>query len=147
MIQFHVLPSFVAFLQFQTVSNPLPTEVGEADGGKFQLNVSMSGNRVSLSTGVVNTTVSNTIYSDGQIAIYQVEGVLLPLAMFGVAPAPAPEGKTKSSDTSTATTESSDDDGDRSDVPSDAFSAMNYHVGGLPVYSFVMGVVVFSLNF
>lgn len=52
---------------------------------------------MNLTTGVVTTTVSNTIYTDKQLAVYQVDKVLLPLAMFGappsLAPAPSEPGK------------------------------------------------------
>ena len=43
---------------------------------------------------MVNATISNTVYTDGQLAIFQVDKVLLPLDIFGTstakAPAPAP---------------------------------------------------------
>ncbi|CAH2041048.1 unnamed protein product [Thlaspi arvense] len=48
-------------------------------------------NQVNISTGVVNATVDNTIYTDSKLAVYQVNQVLLPLSLFGSpAPAPAP---------------------------------------------------------
>ncbi|KAJ0979343.1 hypothetical protein J5N97_014817 [Dioscorea zingiberensis] len=57
------------------------------------------GNQVNISTGIVNTTVSNTLYSDNQLAVYQVDKVLLPPDIFRPsAPAPAPaKSKKKSS--------------------------------------------------
>ncbi|XP_008793344.2 fasciclin-like arabinogalactan protein 12 [Phoenix dactylifera] len=91
LLQFHVLPSFISMTEFQTVSNPLRTQAGDANNGRFALNVTTVGNGVNITTGIVNTTVSNTIYSDNQLAVYQVEKVLLPLDIFGPpAPAPAP---------------------------------------------------------
>ncbi|XP_008789092.2 fasciclin-like arabinogalactan protein 12 [Phoenix dactylifera] len=91
LIQFHVLPSFISTTQFQTVSNPLRTQAGDVNNGQFPLNVTTTGNTVNITTGIVNTTVSNTIYSDNQLAVYQVDQVLLPLDIFGPhAPAPAP---------------------------------------------------------
>lgn len=90
LVQFHILPTFISTSQFQTVSNPLRTQVGNADNDQFPLNVSTSGNQVNLTTGVVTTTVSNTIYTNKQLAVYQVDKVLLPLAMFGTPPSPAP---------------------------------------------------------
>lgn len=78
--------------QFQTVSNPLRTQAGNSNAGQFPLNVTTSGSQVNLTTGVVNAVVSNTIYTDGQLAVYQVDKVLLPVDLFGNigAPAPAP---------------------------------------------------------
>lgn len=101
LVQFHVLPNFISMSQFQTISNPLRTQAGDATPGNFPLNVTTSGNQVNVSTGVDDATVSNTIYTDGQLAVYQVDKVLQPMSIFAapspaVAPAPAtlkPKGK------------------------------------------------------
>lgn len=97
LLQFHILPNFLSISSFQTASNPLRTQAGNSNNGEFPLNVTTSGNQVNITTGVVNTTVSNSVYSDGQLAVYQVDQVLLPLEFFkSPAPAPAPvEGKPK----------------------------------------------------
>lgn len=79
--------------QFQTVSNPLRTQAGNSANGEFPLNVTTSGNQVNVTTGVNTATVANTVYTDGSLAVYQVDQVLLPLDLFGsaaAAPAPAP---------------------------------------------------------
>ncbi|PIN14305.1 hypothetical protein CDL12_13061 [Handroanthus impetiginosus] len=88
LIQFHVLPTFYSPSQFQTASNPLGTQAGGSEGS-FGMNVTTSGNQVNITTGVTNATVANTVYTDGQLAVYQVDHVLLPLNFF-VTPAPAP---------------------------------------------------------
>ncbi|EPS62200.1 hypothetical protein M569_12593, partial [Genlisea aurea] len=93
LIQFHVLPSFVSIPQFQTVSNPLRTQAGDTAAGEFPLNVTAVGNQVNISTGVDSASIGNTIYTDGQLAVYQIDKVLLPDSLFGTpssAPAPAP---------------------------------------------------------
>ncbi|URE06154.1 arabinogalactan protein, partial [Musa troglodytarum] len=102
LIQFHVLPTAVAASQFQTVSNPLRTQAGDASNGRYPLNVTTMGTQVNLSTGVVDATIANTIYSDSKLAVYQVDQVLLPLEIFGppapaAAPAPAEAKKQKPS--------------------------------------------------
>ncbi|KAI3474657.1 hypothetical protein Pfo_029842 [Paulownia fortunei] len=90
LMQFHVLPSFFSPSQFQTVSNPMRTQAGGSQGS-FPLNVTATGNQVNITTGVTNATVANTIYTDNQLAVYQVDQVLLPLSFFTTpAPAPAP---------------------------------------------------------
>ncbi|KAL3839647.1 hypothetical protein ACJIZ3_024238 [Penstemon smallii] len=90
LIQFHVLPSFYSTSQFQTASNPIRTQAGGSEGS-FPLNVTTSGNQVNITTGMTNATVANTIYTDGQLAVYEVDQVLLPLSFFATpAPAPAP---------------------------------------------------------
>ncbi|KAJ0806515.1 putative FAS1 domain-containing protein [Helianthus annuus] len=92
LLQFHVVPTYLTNAQLQTVSNPLRTQAGDTASNKFPLNVTTSGNQVNVSTGVVDTTVSNSIYTDGTLAVYQVDKVLLPMSLFGPsAPAPAPE--------------------------------------------------------
>ncbi|KAK9072602.1 hypothetical protein SSX86_009037 [Deinandra increscens subsp. villosa] len=92
LLQFHVVPTYLTNSQLQTVSNPLRTQAGDTASNKFPLNVTTSGNQVNVSTGVTDTTVSNSIYTDGTLAVYQVDQVLLPMSLFGPsAPAPAPE--------------------------------------------------------
>ncbi|KAJ6755951.1 FASCICLIN-LIKE ARABINOGALACTAN PROTEIN [Salix purpurea] len=90
LVQFHILPSFLSMSNFQTVSNPLRTQAGNSADGEFPLNVTTSGNQVNITTGVNTATVANTIYTDGQLVVYQVDQVLLPLDLFGTAAAPAP---------------------------------------------------------
>ncbi|KAJ0469881.1 putative FAS1 domain-containing protein [Helianthus annuus] len=100
LIQFHVLPTFISTAQFQTLSNPLRTQAGDSTYYNFPLNITTNGTSVTLITGVVNATLQNTIYTDGQLAVYQVDKVLLPMNLFGpqppaAAPAPEPEKKKK----------------------------------------------------
>ncbi|OWM84177.1 fasciclin-like arabinogalactan protein 12 [Punica granatum] len=106
LIQFHVIPNFLSTAQFQTVSNPLRTQAGGSGDYEFPMNITTSGNQVNVSTGVTNAAVDNTIFSDGQLAVYQVDQVLLPMSIFGAkppAPAPAPAKSKKKS--AAATTE------------------------------------------
>lgn len=98
LIQFHMLPNFVSLSNFDTLSNPVRTQAG-ADPDRLALNVTGSGNQVNMTTGVVNTTVGGTVYSDNQLAVYQLDKVLLPRDFFEAkppAPAPAPS-KSKAS--------------------------------------------------
>ncbi|KAL3829173.1 hypothetical protein ACJIZ3_017975 [Penstemon smallii] len=88
LIQFHIIPTFLSTSQFQTISNPLRTQAGNNVNGEFPLNVTTSGNQVNISTGVNDATVANTIYTDNQLAVYQVDKVLLPLSIFS-SPSPA----------------------------------------------------------
>ena len=101
LIQFHVIPSYIPLSQFQTVSNPLRTNAGDNSRYKYPLNViSYSTSSVNISTGITNSSVTGTVYTDGQLAIYQVDKVLLPYDLFGVkppAPAPAPSKPNKKS--------------------------------------------------
>ena len=90
LLQFHIIPSFMALFQFQTVSNPLRTQAGGTGPFGFPINVTTSGNAVNISTGVVNTTITGILRSDRPLAVYQVDKVLLPLAIFGPKPPPSP---------------------------------------------------------
>ncbi|KAK9068652.1 hypothetical protein SSX86_012767 [Deinandra increscens subsp. villosa] len=135
LVQFHVVPMFLSTSQFQTISNPLRTQAGDTARYKFPLNITTSGNQVNISTGVVDTTVANTIYSDGSLAVYQVDKVLLPMSMFGPpAPAPVPEKESKKSKADAG------DDSPASDVGSSNADASG--VGSLDrnLYGFVLGV-------
>ncbi|KAF2321773.1 hypothetical protein GH714_002655 [Hevea brasiliensis] len=82
-------PSDGAFSSLKVVSNPVRTLAGA--GNRFALNVTTGGNLVNITTGLTNTTISGTVYTDSRVAIYQVDRVLLPLDMFTPKlPAPAP---------------------------------------------------------
>ncbi|KAK9279474.1 hypothetical protein L1049_013153 [Liquidambar formosana] len=90
LVLFHVIPVYLSTSQFPAVINPLRTLAGASSIDQFPLNVSTSGDQVSLSTGLVDTTLADTIYSDNQLIVYEVDKVLLPMSIFGTAPAPAP---------------------------------------------------------
>uniref|UniRef100_A0A2P2P9K2 FAS1 domain-containing protein n=1 Tax=Rhizophora mucronata TaxID=61149 RepID=A0A2P2P9K2_RHIMU len=110
LVQFHILPNYVSMSQFQSVSNPLRTQAGNNANGEFPLNVTSSANQVNITTGVDTATVTNTIFTDGQLAVYQVDKVLLPLNIFGSPASPAPAPSKVEKDISTkAPTGSSDD--------------------------------------
>ncbi|KAG6629352.1 fasciclin-like arabinogalactan protein 11 [Carya illinoinensis] len=81
-LQFHILATYVTLTNFQTLSNPVPTQAGDTTAGQFPLNVTSSDREVHLSTGVVNATLGTTLYSDNNLAVYQVDKVLLPLDIF-----------------------------------------------------------------
>ncbi|XP_059625264.1 fasciclin-like arabinogalactan protein 12 [Cornus florida] len=83
LVQFHFLPTFITTTLFQTVSNPLRTQAGDTAPDQFPLNVTTTGNQVTVSTGVMKASVSGTVYTDGKLAVYQVDSVLLPSKIFG----------------------------------------------------------------
>ncbi|XP_034695024.1 fasciclin-like arabinogalactan protein 11 [Vitis riparia] len=88
--RFHILLSFLTIPQFQTVSNPVHT-AADGDTVAFPLNVISDGKQVNMTTGLVNTTVDSTVYSDAQLAVYEIGQVLLSEGVLGgQAPAPAP---------------------------------------------------------
>ncbi|KAA8518761.1 hypothetical protein F0562_016465 [Nyssa sinensis] len=127
LLQFHVLTSFFSGAQFQTVSNPLPTEAGS--GGRFPFNVTTTSNSVNITTGIVNATVTHTIFSDNQVAVYQVDKVLLPYDIFGPpapAAAPVPSKPKKKAPFADADSPSGSSNDDASVIPSGAIGLV-YH--------------------
>ncbi|KAG6631722.1 fasciclin-like arabinogalactan protein 12 [Carya illinoinensis] len=104
LIQYHILNSVIGLSNFQTLSNPVPTEAGDTSAGQFPLNVTTAGNQVNISTGLVNTTMGGTIYLDNKLAIYRVDSVLLPLDIFSPTPKKAAAPKPALSDSNTSTT-------------------------------------------
>ncbi|XP_015874345.3 fasciclin-like arabinogalactan protein 12 [Ziziphus jujuba] len=96
LLEYHFLPAFVPISSFQTVSNPVRTQA--SDTYEYPLNITTTGSIVNISTGIVNTTISGTVYTDNQLAIYKVDRVLLPLGVFAPRPrppAPAPAAGVK----------------------------------------------------
>ncbi|GLJ37871.1 hypothetical protein SUGI_0770430 [Cryptomeria japonica] len=89
LLLYHVLPSYYSLSQFQMLKNPQRTRasVNDLNGGYFNLDVRSSGvNQVNISTGLVDTPISNSFYSRSPLAIYQVDQVLLPADIFAPLP-------------------------------------------------------------
>lgn len=89
LVQFHVLPYYLSPSQFQTASNPLTTQAGSSSA-LFAMNVTTIGNQVNITTGETNATLVHTIYTDNQLAVYEVDKVLLPLRFYVPMPPPPP---------------------------------------------------------
>lgn len=89
LVQFHVLPMHVSPSQFQTASNPLRTQAGGSTE-LLAMNVTAVGSLVNITTGETNTSVANTIYDDNQLAVYEVDKVLLPMRFYEPLPPPPP---------------------------------------------------------
>ncbi|XP_057805442.1 fasciclin-like arabinogalactan protein 12 [Salvia miltiorrhiza] len=89
LVQFHVLTSHISPSQFQTASNPLRTQAGGSTE-LLAMNVTAIGSLVNITTGETNTSVSNTIFDDNQLAVYQVDKVLLPMRFYVPLPPPPP---------------------------------------------------------
>ena len=114
LLQFHILNSVVTLSNFQTLSNPVPTEAGDTSTGEFPLTVITAGNQVNISTGLVNTTLGGTVYSDNQLEIYQVEKVLLPVDIFD----PKAKAKAKSPAEAPTLSKPKNTNNDDADTPS-----------------------------
>ncbi|XP_030503412.2 fasciclin-like arabinogalactan protein 12 [Cannabis sativa] len=126
MIQYHVLPTFISLSNFQTLSNPVRTQA--ANTYDYPMNITTEGNWVNISTGIVNASITATVFSDDQLAIYRVDKVLLPLGVFAprpkLQPSPSPSAllakPTKDSSSNSSSSSSSSSMSSRADGPGGA---------------------------
>ncbi|KAE8685912.1 Fasciclin-like arabinogalactan protein 7 [Hibiscus syriacus] len=90
LILFHALPKYYALADFNELSTKSP--VSTLAGGQYTLNFTDDSGTVHLDSGWSRTKVSSAVHSTDPVAIYQVDKVLLPEAIFGsdIPPMPAP---------------------------------------------------------
>ncbi|XP_037413466.1 fasciclin-like arabinogalactan protein 11 [Triticum dicoccoides] len=113
LVQAHILPQYYTMESFQTASNPVRTQ---ASGEKepITVNIVATNNQVNVTTGLVEVAVNNALSAVKPLAVYSVDKVLLPQALFGAkAPAPAPAApkgaKTKKGEGASGPAASDDD--------------------------------------
>ncbi|VAH78176.1 hypothetical protein VPH35_052440 [Triticum aestivum] len=113
LVQAHILPQYYTMESFQTASNPVRTQ---ASGEKepITVNIVATNNQVNVTTGLVEVAVNNALSAVKPLAVYSVDKVLLPQALFGAkAPAPAPAApkgaKTKKGEAASGPAASDDD--------------------------------------
>ncbi|XAR69072.1 hypothetical protein NMG60_11000530 [Bertholletia excelsa] len=149
LIKFHMISSFLSIPGgFQTASNPMSTEAGSSVD--YPLNVTTTGNLVNLTSGVVNTSISGTVYADNQLAIYRVDRVLLPLYFFqshSPAPAPSRPARKKAPMAPSVSTTASDNDGqDNNDsVQPSAAVCLNHPLAEISFASSLIAILSFLL--
>lgn len=91
---FHALPHYYSLADFKNLSQMSP--VSTYAGGDYKLNFTDVSGAVHIDSGWSRTKVSSSVHSTDPVALYQVDKVLLPEAIFGTdippmpAPAPAP---------------------------------------------------------
>lgn len=92
---FHALPHYYSLSDFKNLSGVGP--VRTFAGGDYALNFTDVSGTIHMTSGWSDTKISSSVFSTPPVAIYQVDKVLLPEAIFGTdippmpAPAPAPE--------------------------------------------------------
>ncbi|XP_050207214.1 fasciclin-like arabinogalactan protein 7 [Mercurialis annua] len=95
LVLFHALPHYYSLAEFKNLSQLSPVSTF-AGAGEYALNFTDMSGTVLLDSGWTRTKVSSSVHSTDPVAIYQVDKVLLPEAIFGTdippmpAPAPAP---------------------------------------------------------
>lgn len=84
-LRFHVLHSYYPLGSLESIVNPvqptLATECTEA--GRFTLNITRSNGSVAIDTGVVQASITRTVFDQNPVAVFAVSKVLLPKEMFG----------------------------------------------------------------
>ncbi|OMO55442.1 hypothetical protein COLO4_35983 [Corchorus olitorius] len=92
---FHALPKYYSLADFNDLSSKGP--VSTFAGGQYTMNFTYKAGTVGLDSGWSITKITSAVHSTDPVAIYQVDKVLLPEAIFGTdippmpAPAPAPD--------------------------------------------------------
>ncbi|XP_062107250.1 fasciclin-like arabinogalactan protein 7 [Humulus lupulus] len=95
LLLFHALPHYYSLAEFTNLSESSP--INTMAGGPYTLNFTDVSGTVHIGSGWTNTKVSSSVHSTDPVALYQVDRVLLPEAIFGTdipptpAPAPSPD--------------------------------------------------------
>lgn len=84
-LKFHVLHSYYPLGSLESIVNPAqPTLATEDTGaGSFTLNISRVNGSVSINSGIVQASVTQTVFDQKPVAIFGVSRVLLPREIFG----------------------------------------------------------------
>ncbi|KAK6238635.1 hypothetical protein QUC31_004104 [Theobroma cacao] len=142
---FHALPKFYALADFNDLSAKGP--VSTLAGGQYTLNFTDNSGTVHLDSGWSKTKITSAVHSTDPVAIYQVDKVLLPEAIFGTdipptpAPAPAPD-LSPAADTPAAKSKESGSSPKSSPSNSSSHRIMNLGIGSQLVLAVLGGVVL-----
>lgn len=84
-LKFHVLHSYYPLGSLESIVNPVqPTLATEATGaGSYTLNISRVNGSLAIDTGIVQASVTQTVFDQNPVAIFGVSKVLLPREIFG----------------------------------------------------------------
>lgn len=91
----HAIPKYYSLSEFKNVSGTGP--VSTFAGGQYSLNVTDVSGLIRVGSDWAETKITSSVWSTYPVALYEVDKVLLPKAIFSVeppmapAPAPAPE--------------------------------------------------------
>lgn len=131
LLLFHALPHYYSLANFNNLSasSPIPTFAG----GQYTLNFTDDSGTVHIGTGWTKTKVSSSVHSTDPVAVYQVDKVLLPEAIFGTdippteAPAPSPDTAPAADSPSGSTTEGTSP---TSSPPNSSYRMMSWGIWG-----------------
>lgn len=92
-LKYHVLLSYYPLGSLQTIVNPVqPTLATQAMGaGSYTINITRMDGMVAVNTGIVQASVTETVFDQKPLSIFAVSKVLLPIEIFGTkSPVPSP---------------------------------------------------------
>uniref|UniRef100_A0A0D9VP11 FAS1 domain-containing protein n=1 Tax=Leersia perrieri TaxID=77586 RepID=A0A0D9VP11_9ORYZ len=91
LLKFHALPSYNPKPSLKTVphARALRTLASTASG-KYNVTVDSQGDSVTINTGVDKSRVAATVIDDTPVCVLTVDSLLMPVELFGDAPAAAP---------------------------------------------------------
>lgn len=91
LLQYHALTAYAPLGSLEKLANPVSTTLATPPtSSSFTLNISALAANVAISTGLVNTSVTNTLYDNPPVAVFSIGAVLLPKELFAPGPVGAP---------------------------------------------------------
>lgn len=83
-LRFHVLHSYYPLGSLESIVNPVqPTLATEDTGaGRFTLNITRVNGSVAIDTGIVQASITRTVFDQNPVAVFAVSRVLLPREIF-----------------------------------------------------------------
>ncbi|KAG0464715.1 hypothetical protein HPP92_018879 [Vanilla planifolia] len=89
-LRFHVLHSYYPLGSLESIVNPVQPTIATEDTGAehFTLNITRVNGSVSIDTGIVQATITRTVYDQNPVSVFAVSKVLLPREVFGKGASP-----------------------------------------------------------
>ncbi|XP_038973288.1 fasciclin-like arabinogalactan protein 7 [Phoenix dactylifera] len=87
LLLYHAFPKYYSLSDFQNLSASNPATFA---GGSYTLNLTDNSGRIHVASTWSNPEITSSVYSTAPVAVYQINKVLLPMAIFSTEPALAP---------------------------------------------------------
>lgn len=83
-LRYHVLHSYYPLGSLESIVNPVqPTLATEDEGaGRFTLNITRVNGSVAIDTGIVQASITQTVFDQNPVSVFAVSRVLLPREIF-----------------------------------------------------------------
>ncbi|WVZ68228.1 hypothetical protein U9M48_017191 [Paspalum notatum var. saurae] len=85
-LRFHVLHSYYPLGSLESIVNPVQPTLATEDtaAGRFTLNITRVNGSIAIDTGVVQASITRTVFDQNPVAVFAVSKVLLPKEMFSL---------------------------------------------------------------